>query len=108
MAKDLANMIDPEIRGLLPKLSSDELATLEANLKRDGCHEPLVLWGAEAILLDGYHRLEICRRDHQQRHTGGRLKHGGHHEQGKSCSSSLQLHRELLREPLKRNGMRSA
>lgn len=52
--------IDPEFRGLIPPLSVDELAQLEANLVADGCRDPLVAW--RGLLLDGHNRLEICGR----------------------------------------------
>lgn len=52
--------IDPEFHALIPPLSSDEYAQLEANLKADGCREPLVTWND--TLLDGHNRLGICER----------------------------------------------
>ena len=55
--------IDPEFRSLIPPLQAEELSQLEANLKRDGCRDPLVVWEECGILLDGHHRLEICQRE---------------------------------------------
>lgn len=52
--------IDPEFRDLIPRLSADERAQLEANIVADGCRDPLTLWGH--ILLDGHNRHEICTR----------------------------------------------
>jgi len=37
-----------------------ELAQLEANIVRDGCRDPLVVWGE--ILIDGHNRFSICTR----------------------------------------------
>ena len=54
--------IDPEFHALIPPLSSDEYAQLEANLKADGCRDPLIVWKEENVLLDGHNRLEICNR----------------------------------------------
>ena len=53
--------LDREFQGLIPPLSDEELAQLEANLLADGCRDPLVVWQEEGILLDGHHRREICR-----------------------------------------------
>ena len=36
--------IDPEFKALIPPLAPDELAQLEANILRDGCRDPLVVW----------------------------------------------------------------
>ncbi|MEY2655499.1 MAG: hypothetical protein RLZZ524_2527, partial [Pseudomonadota bacterium] len=36
--------IDPEFKALIPPLSPEELATLEANIAADGCRDPLVAW----------------------------------------------------------------
>jgi hypothetical protein len=41
-------------------LAPDELAQLEANILRDGCRDPLVVW--DGILIDGHNRHEICVR----------------------------------------------
>jgi N6-adenosine-specific RNA methylase IME4 len=54
--------IDPEFRGLIPPLSTDERAQLEANLQRDGCRDALVVWNG--VLLDGHNRLVICEQHH--------------------------------------------
>lgn len=51
--------IDQDFRALIPPLSDDERAQLEANLLRDGCRDPLVLWNR--VLLDGHNRYDICR-----------------------------------------------
>lgn len=51
--------IDPEFRALIPPLSSDERVQLEANIVRDGCRDPLVVWND--LLLDGHNRYEICQ-----------------------------------------------
>lgn len=54
---------DPELRALLPPLSTEEKSRLRENLKADGgALDPLIVWQLEGrqILVDGYHRLEIC------------------------------------------------
>jgi N6-adenosine-specific RNA methylase IME4 len=52
--------IDAEFKALIPPLAPDELAQLEANILRDGCRDPLVVW--DGILIDGHNRHEICVR----------------------------------------------
>jgi len=51
-----------EFGALIPPLSPEELAQLEANIVVEGCRDPLVVWAGKNILLDGHHRLEICTR----------------------------------------------
>jgi len=50
--------IDPDFRALIPPLSPEERATLEANLQADGCRDPLVVW--QGVLLDGHNRYDLC------------------------------------------------
>jgi phage N-6-adenine-methyltransferase len=58
----MALTISPELQSLIPPLSDEELAQLQANLLADGCRDALIVWAEEQILLDGHHRLEICER----------------------------------------------
>jgi hypothetical protein len=55
-------IIDPEFQGLIPPLTAQERADLEASLKADGCIAPLVVWVDHNILLDGHNRFEFCRK----------------------------------------------
>jgi N6-adenosine-specific RNA methylase IME4 len=52
--------IDTAFQKLIPPLSPEELAQLEANLVAHGCRDPLVTWGE--TLIDGHNRFEICTR----------------------------------------------
>ena len=52
--------IDPEFKARINPLRPDELAQLEANIKAEGCRDPLVTWND--VIVDGHHRLEICNR----------------------------------------------
>lgn len=52
--------IDPEFQSLIPRLSSDEFAALEASILADGCLHALVTW--KGLLIDGHHRREICMK----------------------------------------------
>ena len=53
-------IIDDEFRDLLPALSEETLASLEANLIENGCRDSLVLWNG--ILVDGHNRYAICTK----------------------------------------------
>lgn len=53
-------VIDNEFRALIPPLSAEERAQLEANILADGCRDPLVTWGE--VLIDGHNRHEICTK----------------------------------------------
>lgn len=52
--------IDPEFHALIPPLTHEELAQLEANLLAEGCRDPLVTWNS--ILIDGHNRYAICTK----------------------------------------------
>lgn len=52
--------IHDELKSLLPPLTPEEYAGLEASLLKDGCIAPLVAWGD--TLVDGHHRYEICSK----------------------------------------------
>lgn len=51
--------VDPEFHALIPPLSADERAALEASLLAEGCRDALVVWND--TLLDGHNRYEICQ-----------------------------------------------
>lgn len=53
-------IVDPEFQSLIPKLSADEYAGLEASLLAEGCRDALVVWEGQNILVDGHNRYEIC------------------------------------------------
>ncbi len=55
-------VVDPEFERLIPPLSEQELRQLECSLLDDGALSPLVVWTPHNILLDGHHRLRLCRR----------------------------------------------
>jgi len=59
--------IDDEFRALIPPLTTEELEGLEADIKENGCRDPLKVWlksleSGLPILLDGHNRYEICER----------------------------------------------
>ncbi len=51
-------IINEELKNLLPPLSAEELAGLEADILEHGCLTPLIVWND--ILVDGHHRYKIC------------------------------------------------
>ncbi|MFA4973863.1 MAG: DNA N-6-adenine-methyltransferase [bacterium] len=51
--------VDHEFHALIPPLSADERAALEASLLAEGCRDALVVWND--TLLDGHNRYEICQ-----------------------------------------------
>jgi len=53
-------IINQELRDLLPPLSDEEMAGLEAAILRDGCTDPLTVWGE--TIVDGHHRHAICTK----------------------------------------------
>ena len=52
-------IVDGEFEALIPPLSEEEAAGLEASILTEGLRDPLVTWRGR--LLDGHHRLVICR-----------------------------------------------
>jgi hypothetical protein len=54
-------VIDREFAALCPPLDAEEYAQLEANLRTDGCRDPLIVWHEEGLLLDGHTRYAICQ-----------------------------------------------
>jgi hypothetical protein len=54
--------VNPELHSLIPPLSADEYALLEANILQDGCRDPLIIWEEEETLLDGHNRRTICEQ----------------------------------------------
>ena len=52
--------IDPEFRDLLPPLTEDTLAKLEASLLKDGCLDSIKTWNG--TIVDGHNRYAICSK----------------------------------------------
>jgi hypothetical protein len=54
----------PELEALIPPLSAEEHALLQASIAQEGCRESLLLWRQDDtryILIDGHNRHSICR-----------------------------------------------
>jgi len=52
--------IDTEFASLIPPLTPDEQAGLEASLLAEGCRDALIIWQETGLLLDGHNRLRVC------------------------------------------------
>jgi DNA modification methylase len=50
--------INPAFESLIPKLTTEELSTLEASIVSEGCRDPLVVWND--FIVDGHNRYRIC------------------------------------------------
>lgn len=53
-------IVNEELKNLLPPLSDEEYAGLEASLLKDGCLSPLITWNN--MIVDGHYRYEICKK----------------------------------------------
>ena len=66
----------PELKSLIPSLQDSEFKQLEANIRKDGCREPLLIWQTTQeiidysdsnqpvnVLVDGHNRFSICREN---------------------------------------------
>lgn len=53
--------IDQEFKALIPPLSAEERAQLEANIIAEGCRDAIVTW--RGVIVDGHNRHEICTRN---------------------------------------------
>lgn len=52
--------IDAEFKTLIPPLSPEEYAGLEASIVAEGCRDAIVTWNG--TIVDGHNRYEICQR----------------------------------------------
>lgn len=51
-------VIDAEFQAIIPPLTPDEFARLEASIVEEGCRDALILWNN--IIIDGHNRYKIC------------------------------------------------
>ena len=51
----------PEMAQLLPPLSGEQLAALEADLLANGCYSPIIV-NENLAVIDGHNRLELCEK----------------------------------------------
>lgn len=86
-------MIEPEIQSLIPPLADHERAQLEANVRADGCRDPLVT-DQNGLLLDGHNRLVICRAH------GIRFRVLRHHVEGREGAKMWVIENQFGRRNL--------
>ena len=51
----------PEMAELLPPLTGEQLATLEADLLKNGCYSPILV-NEEMVIIDGHNRQRLCEQ----------------------------------------------
>ena len=51
----------PEMAGLPPPLSGEQLAALEADLLRNGCYSPIIV-NEDLVIIDGHNRQRLCEQ----------------------------------------------
>jgi hypothetical protein len=91
--------VDYEFKTLIPSLTQEEFAGLEAKLLAEGCTEPFIVWKEQNILLDGHTRLNICAK-HQLQYTTREISQPDR-EAAKQWIIQHALARRSLSEPQK-------
>ncbi len=51
----------PEMAELLPPLTGEQLATLEADLLKNGCYSPIIV-NEDMVIIDGHNRQRLCEQ----------------------------------------------
>ena len=51
----------PAFADLLPPLSDEQYAALEADILQNGCYSPIIV-NEDTVIIDGHHRYEICEK----------------------------------------------
>ena len=51
----------PEMAELLPPLTGEQLATLEADLLKNGCYSPIIV-NEDIVIIDGHNRQGLCEK----------------------------------------------
>ena len=58
---DHSPVVLPEMAQLLPPLTEEQLAALEADLLANGCYSPIIV-NEDMAVIDGHHRRELCEK----------------------------------------------
>ena len=58
---DRSPVVLPEMAQLLPPLTGEQLAALEADLLANGCYSPIIV-NEDMVIVDGHHRHELCEK----------------------------------------------
>ena len=51
----------PEMAGLLPPLTGEQLAALEADILKNGCYSPVIV-NEDMVIIDGHNRQRLCEQ----------------------------------------------
>ena len=51
----------PEMAGLLPPLTGEQLAALEADILKNGCYSPVIV-NEDMVVIDGHNRQRLCEQ----------------------------------------------
>ena len=51
----------PEMAGLLPPLTEEQLAALEADILKNGCYSPVIV-NEDMVIIDGHNRQRLCEQ----------------------------------------------
>ena len=51
----------PELAGLLPPLTGEQLAALEADLLKNGCYSPIIV-NEDTVIVDAHNRQSLCEK----------------------------------------------
>ena len=49
----------PELAGLLPPLTGEQLSALEADILQNGCYSPIIV-NEDLAIIDGHNRQALC------------------------------------------------
>jgi len=58
---DRAPVVLPEMAGLLPPLTGEQLAALEADIQKNGCYSPVIV-NEDMVIIDGHNRQVLCEK----------------------------------------------
>ena len=58
---DRTPVVLPELAGLLPPLTEEQLTALEADLLKNGCYSPIIV-NEDLVIVDGHNRQMLCEK----------------------------------------------
>ena len=56
---DRTPVVLPEMAELLPPLTGEQLAAMEADLLKNGCYSPIIV-NEDMVIIDGHNRQRLC------------------------------------------------
>ena len=58
---DKTPVVLPELAGLLPPLTGEQLSALEADILQNGCYSPVIV-NEDLVIVDGHNRQSLCEK----------------------------------------------